>query len=213
MKLHKIIALGLIAITSMTGCQKVETAPQASQNEVENEKALEQKGMLTLADINPEDFKPTSKVVYTIQGKMVSSVEEVTNVLEGTHYQAEPGTDVILKGTVDELWVTPLEKVLTTYVKEDGSELTKEDFIEDTFITLQTKAGKPVFAAFVPKDQQVEIQTAWGDILIANRPEVEHGAGDYIVCDATEDGQPNFEDVWVVNGKVFETTYDMSAMK
>lgn len=213
MKLHlmsKVSMVGLTALMIFTGCgttedkKAVDTAIESSQRTNE---------MLTLEDINKEDFKPTSKVSYTIEGKVVSKAEEVTNVLEGATYTAEPESDVILKGTVEELWVTPMEKVLKTYTKVDGSELTAEDFEADTYITLQTKPGNPVFAAFVPKDTQVEIQTAWGDTLIANRPEVEHGEGDYIVCDAGEDGQPNFEDVWVVNGKVFETTYDMSRMK
>lgn len=101
--------------------------------------------MLTLDDISKDDFYPTSKVSYIIEGKMVSSLEAVTNVLEGTEYIAQPGTDVVLKGTVDELWVTPLEKVIKTYIKSDGSELTESDFVVDTFITLQTKPGNPVF--------------------------------------------------------------------
>lgn len=213
MKLHLMNKVGMIGLTALmifTGCSAtddkavVDTTIESTQ--VANE-------MLTLEDIDKEDFKPTAKVSYTIEGKVVSKREEVTNVLEGADYIAEPEVDVILKGTVGEPWVTPMEKVLKTYTKVDGSELTAEDFEPDTYITLQTKAGKPVFAAFVPKETQVEIHTAWGDILIANRPEVEHGEGDYIVCDAGEDGAPNFEDVWVVNGKVFETTYDMSQMK
>ena len=43
------------------------------------------------------------------------------------------GADVILKGTVGEEWVTKLEKVIQTYTKADGSELTAEDFTADTY--------------------------------------------------------------------------------
>lgn len=210
LKLNKMCAIGIIGLSTMVffvGCGSDKKDNGNNNVEVNN------KEMFTLDDINKEDFKPTSKVVYTIEGKTVSKSEAVTNVLEGADYVAEAEVDVILRGTIDELWVTPIEKVLKTYVKEDGSELTAEDFIADKFIKLQTKAGKETFAAFVPVDKQVEINTAWGDVLIANRPEVEHGAGDYIVCDAGKNGQPNFEDVWVVNGKVFETTYDMSSFK
>lgn len=210
LKLNKMCAIGIIGLSTMmffVGCGSDKKDNGNNNVEVNNTE------MFTLDDINKEDFKPTSKVVYTIEGKTVSKSEAVTNVLEGADYVAEAEVDVILRGTIDELWVTPIEKVLKTYVKEDGSELTVEDFIVDKFIKLQTKAGKETFAAFVPVDKQVEINTAWGDVLIANRPEVEHGAGDYIVCDADENGQPNFEDVWVVNGKVFETTYDMSSFK
>ena len=198
------LATGLV----LTGCSPIKNEKTEEQdNQVNTQK------MITISDINKEDFKETAKVSYVIEGKMVSKPEEVTNVLEGTSYDVNPDEDVILKGTVDELWVTPLEKVLDTYSKEDGSKLTKEDFVADEFIKLKTQPGKTVFAAFVPVDTQVEINTAWGDKLIANRPEVEHGKGDYIVCAADEDGEPNFEDAWVVNGNVFETTYDMSSFK
>ena len=54
------------------------------------------------------------------------------------------------------------------------------------------------------------METAWGDVLTANRPEVPHGEGDYLVCTVGEDGQPNLADVWVVNGAVFPNTYDMA---
>lgn len=76
-----------------------------------------------------------------IQGKMVSQDTEVYNELEDAHYTAQPnGADVILKGTVGEEWVTKLEKVIQTYTKADGSELTAEDFTADTYIELKIKA-------------------------------------------------------------------------
>ncbi len=197
----------MVAI-SLVGCSINQSSEKKSNN-----KEVKSEQKLTIDDINKDDFKSTSKVSYIIEGKMVSDSEEVTNVLEGTSYTVDPKKDVILKGTVDELWVTPIEKVLDTYEKEDGTFLTKEDFIQDEFIKLKTKPGKEVFAAFVPVDKQVEIQTAWGDILIANRPEVEHGKGDYIICAVDENGEQDFEDAWVVNGKVFKNTYDLKNFK
>ena len=140
----------------------------------------------------------TGKTDYMIQGKMVSQDTEVYNELEDAHYTAQPnGADVILKGTVGEEWVTKLEKVIQTYTKADGSELTAEDFTADTYIELKTKL-------------QVEVQTSWGDVLQANRAGVPHGEGDYLVCAVGEDGQPDLTDVWVVNGAVFPSTYDMT---
>mgnify|MGYP007090436098 CR=1 FL=1 len=42
-----------------------------------------------------------------------------------------------------------------------------------------------------------------------NDPSSEHGYGDYLVC-PNKDGKPDFSDVWVVNGAVFPSTYDMT---
>jgi hypothetical protein len=115
-----------------------------------------------------------------------------------------------MKGLVDELWRTPLERVITTYTKENGAPLSAADFIPDTYINMRTRAEGGYFACFAPKHTRVEVETAWGDVLIANRPEVPHGDGDYLLCRAGADGKPDLSDVWVVNGVVFPLTYDMS---
>ena len=158
------------------------------------------------------DWFLTGKTSYTIQGKMVSAPTEVYNNLEDVHYTAEAnGEDVILKGTSGEEWVSKLEKVMETYTKADGSALTAEDFVADTYIDLQTKAEPDTnYAMFIPADIQVIVETAWGDVLTANRPEVPHGDGDYLVCSVTEAGEPDLTDVWVVNGATFPDTYDMT---
>ena len=100
---------------------------------------------------------------------------------------------------------------METYTKADGSALTAEDFVADTYIDLQTKAEPDTnYAMFIPADIQVIVETAWGDVLTANRPEVPHGDGDYLVCSVTEDGEPDLTDVWVINGATFPDTYDMT---
>ena len=75
---------------------------------------------------------------------------------------------------------------------------------------MKTKPTTGNFACFIPAELQVEVQTAWGDVLQANRAGVPHGEGDYLVCGAGEDGQPDLSDVWVVNGAIFPDTYDMT---
>uniref|UniRef100_UPI0025DC3EB5 S-layer homology domain-containing protein n=1 Tax=uncultured Intestinimonas sp. TaxID=1689265 RepID=UPI0025DC3EB5 len=154
----------------------------------------------------------TGKTSYAIQGKMVSASTDVYNELEDVSYTAEPnGQDVVLKGTAGEEWVTSLEKVLETYTKPDGSALTAEDFVADTYIDLQTKAEPDTnYACFIPAGTVVVVETAWGDVLTANRAEVPHGDGDYLVCTVDDAGQPNLSDVWVVNGEIFPDTYDMT---
>lgn len=155
----------------------------------------------------------TGKTSYTIQGMMVSKETSFHNELEVTDYTAaDDGVSVVLKGTVGEQWVSKLEKVMKTYTKADGTPVTAEDFaVKDTFIDLTTKAAPETnFALHVPTDVSVTVNTAWGDVLHTNLPNAPHGDGDYLVCPAGEDGQPDLSDVWVVNGAVFPTTYDLS---
>lgn len=160
-----------------------------------------------------DQFFLTGKTEYTIQGKIVSAETHIHNELEDVDYTVtDDGVSVILKGTVGEEWVTKLEKVLKTYTKADGSALTAEDFTDskDTYIDLKTKANPDAnFACYVPAGTAVQVDTAWGDVLYANRTGVPHGSGDYLVCN-NKDGEPDFSDVWVVNGAVFDSTYDMS---
>jgi len=154
----------------------------------------------------------TGKTEYTIQGMLVSKETPYENVLEGNSgVVTDDGVTVLLKGTVDELWPSKLEKVMGTYTKPDGSELTAKDFEpKDTYVDLKTKATPDTnFAMFIPADVQVVVETAWGDVLTANRPGVEHGKGDYLVS-TVKDGAPDLSDVWVLNGAVFPNTYDLS---
>ena len=157
----------------------------------------------------------TGKTEYTIQGMMVSKETSFHNPLEVTDYTVtDDGVSVILKGTAGEQWVSKLEKVMATYTKADGSPLTAEDFAEkDVFIDLKTKAEPDTnLAMFVPADISVTVNTAWGDVLHTNLPNAPHGAGDCLVCRPNEDGTPDLSDVWVVNGEIFSSTYDTTAL-
>ncbi len=171
--------------------------------------------VVTLADYltqGGQEWFLTGKTEYTVQGMLVSKDTPYENVLEGNSgVVTDDGITVLLKGTVDELWPSKLEKVMKTYTKADGSELTAKDFEpKDTYIDLKTKAQPDTnFAMFIPADVQVVVETAWGDILTANRPGVEHGKGDYLVS-TVKDGAPDLSDVWVLNGAVFPNTYDLS---
>lgn len=171
--------------------------------------------VVTLADYlaqGGQEWFLTGKTEYTIQGMLVSKDTPYENVLEGNSgVVTDDGITVLLKGTVDELWPSKLEKVMKTYTKADGSELTAKDFEpKDTYIDLKTKAQPGTnFAMFIPADIQVVVETAWGDVLTANRPGVEHGKGDYLVS-TVKDGQPDLTDVWVLNGAVFPNTYDLT---
>ena len=154
----------------------------------------------------------TGKTSYTVQAMMVSKETTFHNDLEVTDYTVtDDGVSVVLKGTVGEQWVSKLEKVMKTYTKADGSPVTAEDFAQkDVYIDLKTKAAPDTnYALHVPTGISVTVNTAWGDVLHTNLRNAPHGNGDYLVC-GNKDGEPDLSDVWVVNGAVFPTTYDLT---
>ena len=155
----------------------------------------------------------TGKQAYTIQAMMVSKETSFHNELEVADYNVtDDGETVVLKGLIGEMWASKLPKVISTYTKPDGSEISAEDFAEkDVYIdVIPRPAPDAYYAMFVPIDISVTLETAWGDVLHTNLPNAPHGDGDYLVCRAGEDGDPDYSDVWVLNGVVFPEYYSIN---
>ena len=162
-----------------------------------------------------EEWFRTGKNEYTVQAMMVSKETSFHNDLEVVDYTVtDDGVTVVLKGTSDELWATKLSKVIATYTKPDGSEISEADFAEkDTFIDLVTIPDPDAnFAMFVPNTISVTVETAWGNVLHTNLPNAPHGDGDFLVCRVGEDGKPDLSDVWGLNGVQFLKNYDTTHM-
>lgn len=158
----------------------------------------------------------TGKREYTIQAMMVSGELSFHNDLELADYTVtDDGETVVLKGTRNEMWTSPLSKVTEKYVKPDGSKLSAKDFADkDVFIDIVTiPVHNSSFAIHVPNHVSVTVETAWGNVLHTNLPNAPHGEGDYLICNVGEDGEPSLSDVWIVNGLVFLDCYDTSHMK
>jgi hypothetical protein len=156
----------------------------------------------------------TGKREYRVQAMMVSGELSFHNELENVDYVAvDDGETVVLRGTRGEMWTSPLSKVVTRYTKPDGSELRREDFAEkDVLIDIVTIPTRDsYYAMHVPAEITVTVETAGGNVLHTNLPNARHGEGDYLVC-AAQEGGPNTEDVWVLNGLVFPDCYDTSRM-
>ena len=78
-----------------------------------------------------ENWFLTGKKEYTVQAMMVSKEMTFHNELEVVDLVArDDGETVVLKGTRDEIWTSPLKQVIDRYKKPDGSEICKEDFAE-----------------------------------------------------------------------------------
>lgn len=192
-----------------------------SQNHVSNtDSAPDQKDQKSLSleeylKNSTENWFLTGKKKYTIQAMMVSKEMTFHNDLEVVDLVAsDDGETVVLKGTRDEIWTSPLPQVVSRYTKPDGSELRLEDFENrDVYIDIVTIPTKDAYYAMhVPNDITVTVETAQGNVLHTNLPNAPHGEGDFLVCTIREDGEPDLSDIWVVNGLIFLDCYDTSNM-
>lgn len=169
---------------------------------------------------NPELYRRTSKKKYEVYVCMPKIGQAVHNKLENANYITEEGKRFVISGTVGEQWVISIDKLAKTYQLPDGAEINPAylktkiqqvngNSIIDWFTVVTKPGGGGInWATFVPKQFIFKIKTSWGDVLTVNDPSVDHGNGDFLVC-SDGNGIADLSDRWVVNGKVFITTYDM----
>jgi hypothetical protein len=154
-------------------------------------------------------MKKVVKKMYEIRARYAEVGERVYNFLEDAHYVTSSEKCIVLTGTAGEQWVITAEKLQKTYMLNGEPIVGNVAEIFATEQVVETKAGAEVyFAEFLPVEQKMSVKTSWGEVLQANRDGVPHGDGDYIVCSSKEDGAPNHDDRWVVNGLVFANTYE-----
>lgn len=167
---------------------------------------------------NPNNWKRTHKKSYEVYVCRPLPGAQCINRLEGTHYVTDQNKQFIISGTVGETWVIDMNKLAKTYIFADGTPITDATLSKKCYSNGQmdwekliTRADRNTnWAMLIPKSiQNFPVQTSWGDTLLANRPGIGHGFGDFLVCADNGCGQPNLNDVWVVNGEVFPTTYDL----
>ena len=169
---------------------------------------------------NPKNWKKTHKKSYEVYVCRPLPGTQCANRLEGAQYTTDQNKQFIISGTVGETWVIDVNKLAKTYIFADGMPVMEETLRlkcrqdgQMGWQKMRTQtAADTNWAMLVPKHiQNFPVQTSWGDTLLANRPGVGHGLGDFLVCADNGCGQPNLNDVWVVNGEVFPTTYDLRA--
>ena len=194
---------GLLALALSSSCAGTSKDKDSSgQADMSFEEYLEQGG---------EKWFLTGKRAYTVQAMMVSKETSFNNELEVTDYTVNnDGVTVILKGAVGEMWASKLPNVISTYTRPDGSALSEDDFAaKDRYIDiLALPEPDSYYAMYVPLSISVTVETEWGDVLHSNLPGAPHGEGDYIVCRASENGEPDLSDIWILNGAVFPKYYE-----
>lgn len=141
----------------------------------------------------PKRFESGS---YTVSVEKAEPGTECYNYLEDNEYVTDSDRCFIVTGTAGEQWPINGDKLKSKYgIDPDSIE------VGERVSASVAGGGNEVYA--VKTTDQVLIETAWGDTLIANRNGIPHGDGDMIVSTS-----PDFTgDVWVVNGEVFEGTY------
>ena len=194
---------GLLTLTLSSSCAVTSKDKGSSdQNDMSLEEYLEK---------GAEKWFLTGKRAYTVQAMMVSKETSFHNELEVTDYTVnDDGVTVILKGAVGEMWASKLPNVISTYTRPDGSALSEKDFaVKDEYINILARPEPDAYyAMYVPLSISVSVENARGDILHSNLPNAPHGYGDYIVCRADENGEPDLSDIWILNGVVFPKYYE-----
>lgn len=157
--------------------------------------------------------------------KLCEIAPERANVLrqmasQGKLYITTKEQPFVLAGTRGELWVVSPKSLANTYcflqngqpipINQDSlnKRLNKAGQLDWTVIRSKGDTGTPTMALFAPANMKFQIQTSWGTTLNVNDVGCDHGKGDFVVCTMLPNRQPNLQDRWVVNGRVFADTYN-----
>ena len=205
---RRLIVISTLVVTVMAAI----TLSRCDANKEQDQKSM---SLSEYLEETSENWFLTGKKKYTVQAMMVSKETTFYNDLENVNLIAtDDGETVVLKGTRDEIWTSPLPQVISRYTKPDGSELRKEDFAnKDVYFDIVTIPTKDAYYAMhIPNDITVVVETAQGNVLHSNLPNAPHGEGDFLVCTIREDGEPDLSDIWILNGLIFMDCYDTSNM-
>ena len=163
-------------------------------------------------------FLPTNMLEYHVMARLVSQETKVFNELEAKSDTVKPEDPAnngnpqkldVLMSVMGVQWKDSMANVIENY-KDIEKKLLNNEFADDkdVVITAQDK-GVQYFAARIPNTMQVAVKTQSGDVLIANQEGISHGFGDYVVCKAGQDGKPDWDNMNVLNGHMFEYMYNM----
>lgn len=167
------------------------------------------------------------KKSYIIKAKRKRGITSVFNVLENSIVPVGED-DIILKGLFQEEWAIGESKFLSRYTHIDGSPLTDMVGIDFDWIEIKTKADDSKYLAMridkakhcgiyaIPTMDKSQIKytnqvgVGYQTIFEINSPLSisDHGDGDYLMRQMSDDEELN--DIWVVDGYVFNLTYTIN---
>ena len=168
---------------------------------------------------NPKNWKRTSKKIYEVYMCKPGTGVKVQDKISGNPYVVNDTNAYVISGTIGDIEVIDARTLATNYAFIDNTPINgetikkkanKEGLIDWTHLKTTPKNGEVVWAFHLPNSiQNFPVNTRNGGVY-ANRQGTKHGYGDFLVC-ADAGGQPNLNDIIVVNGMVFPTTYDLRA--
>ena len=164
---------------------------------------------------NPKNWHKTGKKRYEIWCCKPPVGTIVQNKLEGAQYTVGE-MDFVLSGFAGEQWCIKGDKLLQSYTLLDGRSIQEKwnernvDGCLDWFKVKTVAESHEAFACFLPMQyyQNFPVIRSYGT-LVANRPEVGHGLGDFLVA-PSKDGQPVIQEARVCNGLIFPLTYNIT---
>ena len=150
---RRLIMISTIVVTVVAAI----TLSRCDANKEQDQKSMSLNEYL---EETSENWFLTGKKKYTVQAMMVSKETTFYNDLENVNLIAtDDGETVVLKGTRDEIWTSPLPDVISRYTKPDGSEICKEDFAnKDVYLDIVTIPTKDAYYAMhIPNDISVTV--------------------------------------------------------
>lgn len=178
---------------------------------------------------DPKNWKRTCAKQYEVYICMPIPGTETKNALENCKYTTDQKRPFIISGTLGETWTIDANKFVSKYGVRKAGGLAPVDIekYNQAYLNGQTvdwrkfeaRSGQGrAWAFFLDMDKygnavkNFPVKTSWGDTLTANRTGIPHGHGDFLLCEDVN-GQPDFNNMWVVNGKVFVRTYNLQQFK
>lgn len=168
---------------------------------------------------NPKNWKRTAKKNYEVYMCKPGTGVKVQDKISGTPYVVNETQAYVISGTVGDIETVDARTLAANYVLIDGTPINGQSMgkranadglIDWTHLKAISKNGGSAWAFHLPLNiKNFPVNTRKGGVY-ANQQGLKHGVGDFLVC-SDMGGQPNLNDVQVVNGLIFPTTYDLRA--
>ena len=160
----------------------------------------------------------TADAVANMQQSNPQLFDFLQNIIsQGKAYVVNYNTPFVLAGTLGELWCIDVVKLTQKYTfvsngqpmpinNQSFNQRSNGDVLDWQVVRTRPDNSK-AWACFIPRNQQGQVQTSWGAVLNINGVGVQHGKGDFVIAQDAG-GKPNLDDIYVVNGNIFATTYN-----
>ena len=160
---------------------------------------------------NVRIYKPVKKKLYSVLVSKPDIGTVVVDKLGASYYRTTEEKPYVITGTRGEQWCVNLGVLNKTYEFMNGTEITEKSIrcLGEDAIEIRVKKDSTVHYAYKLSDmvKNLPVVTSWKETIFANRDGINHDGGDYIIC-AGYSGKPDTNDMWVVNGEVFNDTYN-----